>query len=140
MQVCVRCETPFDRPADPDVDIQRPAAPSKLQTHGTMAAVVVLGVFLMGVIFAFSVRDVGPFKATITGQQQSGETVAVIVQVDNEGERAGRGNCRVRSRKDNGVLAAATPFVTDRIPGGASVTQTVEVAASIGVPAEVICN
>ena len=140
MQVCVRCETPFDQPADPDVDIPRPAAPSKLQTHGTMAAVVVLGVFLMGILFALSVRDVGPFTGTLTTAQGGPPNITVTVEVENEGERAGRANCRIRSRKANGVLVAAAPFITERIPGNGTVTQTVVVPGDTGAPAEVICN
>jgi hypothetical protein len=140
LQVCVRCETPFDDATDPDLDIQRPAAPSKLQTHGTMAAVVVIGVALMGVFFGLSVRNVGPFKATITAQQPRGDNVTVTVNVANKGERAGRGNCRVRVRKANGVVVAVEPFVTERIPGKKAVTRTVDVPVSSGVPAEVTCN
>jgi hypothetical protein len=136
----VRCETPFDDSTDPDFDIQLPAAPSKLQTHGTMAAVVVLGVALMAVIFGLSVRDVGPFTGTITGQQLTGDTVTVTVQVANEGDRGGRGNCRIRARKTNGVVANVAPFVTESIPGGGSVTRTVDVPVSEGAPAEVSCN
>ena len=136
----MRCETPFDAAPDLDVDIQRPAAPSKLQTHGTMAAVVVLGVAVMGLLFWLSIRDVGPFTGTITAQQANGDTVTVTVQVANEGERGGRGNCRIRARKANGVVANVAPFVTDEIPGQGSVTSTVDVPVAEGVPAEVSCN
>ena len=136
----MRCETPFDDSTDPDLDIQRPAAPSKLQTHGTMAAVVVLGVAVMALLFWLSIRDVGPFTGTITSQQANGEAVTVTVQVANEGERAGRGNCRIRARKTNGVVANVAPFVTERIPGQGSVTRTVDVPVTDGVPAEVSCN
>jgi hypothetical protein len=140
LQVCVRCETPFDDSSDPDLDIQRPAAPSKLQTHGTMAAVVVLGVAVMAVLFGLSIRNVGPFTGTITSQQANGDTVTVTVKVANEGERAGRGNCRIRARKPSGVLTSTSAFITESIPGGRSVTRTVDVPVSDGVPAEVSCN
>lgn len=138
MQVCVRCETPFSR--DADIDLQRPAAPSKFQTHGTMAAGVVLGVVLMMFVFAFSVRDVGPFKGKITGQRASGASVTLSVQVTNDGDRTGHGNCRVRVLNQSDVLTNAAPFLTKAIPGNASIMQDVEVPTSAGRPAEIVCN
>jgi hypothetical protein len=139
LQVCVRCETPFvDAASDPDVDLQRPAAPSKIQTHGTMAVVVVVGVILMGLLFSFSVRRVGPFKGEITGQRSNGASVTVSVRVTNGGARGGHGNCRVRALKDD-VLTNVAPFLTRRIPAKGSITQDVEVPTADGTPAEISC-
>jgi hypothetical protein len=140
LQVCVRCETPFaDASSDPDIDLQRPAAPSKVQTHGTVAAVVVLGVLLMGLAFSFSVRKVGPFMGEITGQRPNGSSVTVSVRVTNKGSRAGHGNCRVRARTQDNVLTNVAPFLTPRIPGKGSVTQDVDVAAADGRPDGISC-
>lgn len=140
LQVCVRCETPFrDGASDPDVDLQRPAAPSKIQTHGTMAAVVIVGVILMGVLFAFSVRKVGPFEGEITSQRATGATVTLSVRIANAGARAGHGNCRVRVRTQADVLTSVAPFFTRRIPGKGSIMQDVEVPTADGTPAEISC-
>jgi hypothetical protein len=144
LQICVRCETPFGTPdGDPDVDIQRPAAPSTMQTHGTMAAMLVVGVVLFGVVLAFSGRDVGPFTARITGQRPAAaaNTVTVTIEVTNEGDRAGRGNCRVQVRSANNIASTARTFLTERrIPGNASVTQDVDVSTADGQPADVACS
>lgn len=143
LQVCVRCETPFARPDDdPDVDLQRPAAPSTMQTHGTMAAMVVLGVVLLGVVLAFTVRKVGPFEGTITGRRPAATagTVTVTVVVSNEGSRAGRGNCRVQVTNAKGIRKPVSPFFTVRIPGNGSITQEVDVPTVDGQPTDVICT
>jgi hypothetical protein len=140
LQVCVRCETPFADPSrDPDVDLQRPAAPSKVQTHGTMAAVVVIGVLLMGIAFSFSVRKVGPFKGEITAQRPNGASVTVSVRISNGGSRAGHGNCRVRALNQDNVLTNVAPFLTPRIPGKGALTQEVEVPVASGTPAGISC-
>ncbi|MEP7055618.1 MAG: hypothetical protein ABI912_10265 [Actinomycetota bacterium] len=140
LQVCVRCEQPFAGPgSDADLDIQRPAAPSKIQTHGTVAAVVVVGVLLMALAFSFSVRKVGPFRGEITSQRPNGSSVTVTVRISNAGSRAGHGNCRVRALTQDDVLATVEPFLTARIPGKGAVTQEVEVPTSAGVPKEISC-
>lgn len=140
LQVCVRCETPFAASSvDPDVDLQRPAAPSKLQTHGTIAAVIAFGVVLMGLVFAYSVRKVGPFTGEIVGQKPNGATVTVSVRVTNNGDRAGRGNCRVRVRAEADRARNVAPFMTERIPGNGSVTRDVDVPIADGRPAAITC-
>lgn len=143
LQVCVRCETPFAASDDDlDVDVQRPAAPSTIQTHGTMAAMVVLGVVALGVALAFSVRKVGPFEAAITGHRPAATagTVTVTVVVNNEGSRAGRGNCRVQVTNTKGIRKNVSPFFTVRIPGNGSITQDVDVPTLDGEPTDVICT
>jgi hypothetical protein len=143
LQVCVRCETPFGTSdGDPDVDIQRPAAPSTIQTHGTIAAMLVLGVVILGVVLAFAGRDVGPFTAQITGQRPAAAgTVTVTVKVTNEGDRAGRGNCRIQVQSAGNIARTVRTFLTEqRIPGHASVTQDVEVSTEDGQPAAVSCT
>ncbi|MEO6712033.1 MAG: hypothetical protein ABIM89_01230 [Mycobacteriales bacterium] len=141
LQVCVRCETPFaDGVTDLDADVQRPAAPSVIQTHGTMAAVVVVGVVLMGLIFSFSVRKVGPFKGEILSQRPNGAGVTLTVRVSNAGERAGRGNCRVKVSTSGGRVTNVAPFITQRIAANGTVTQDVEVPTEDGAPAEVTCG
>lgn len=138
LQICVRCETPFAAAGD-DADGPRPAAPSKIQTHGTMAAVVVLGVVLMGFLFAFSVRKVGPFTGEITGQRATADAVTLSVRVSNEGARSGHGNCRVRVVSEANVVRNAAPFLTQQIPGKGSITQEVVVPVADGKPTEIRC-
>jgi len=114
-----------------------------MQTHGTMAAMLVVGVVLFGVVLAFSGRDVGPFTARITGQRPAAaaNTVTVTIEVTNEGDRAGRGNCRVQVRSANNIASTARTFLTERrIPGNASVTQDVDVSTADGQPADVACS
>lgn len=140
LQVCVRCEQPFGTAAvDPDVDLQRPAAPSKTQTHGTMAAAVVVGVILMAVLLAFSVRRVGPYEGRILGTRPTADAVTVSVQIDNKGERAGHGNCRVRVRTASGIVTNSKTFLTERIAGKGMITQDVVVPTADGTPVDVAC-
>jgi hypothetical protein len=112
-----------------------------MQTHGTMAAILVLGVVLLGVVLAFSGRDVGPFTARITGQRPAAAgSVTLTIEVTNEGDRAGRGNCRVQVRNAGNIAQTVRTFLTERrIPGNASVTQDVDVSISHGRPADVSC-
>jgi hypothetical protein len=142
LQVCVRCETPFARAdGDPDIDIQRPAAPSTVQTHGTMAAMLVLGVVILGIVLALSVRNVGPFDAQISTTRPAGTgQVAVTVTVSNHGSRPGRGNCRVEVTGEDGIHSIVAPFTTAKIPGKGSVTQEVAVETDKGQPTAVTCS
>lgn len=143
LQVCVRCEQPFAGASDPDVDMQRPAAPSTFQTHGTMGLMIVIGVVILGAFLAFSSRDVGPFKGTIVGDVKPSTKIGhvlVTVTVTNAGERAGRGNCHVAVVNQGGIARPESAFLTPKIPGGGSVQQDVDVPTANGSPSEVRCS
>ena len=129
LQVCVRCETPFDATDDAGVDpieaaLPRPAAPSTVQTHGTVMLALVGGFVVLAVLLGFSVRDVGPFRAQMISSTGSEGRHEIVVEVSNAGRRAGRGNCLVTYAAGRDARPAKS-FTSERIPGGETIRQTV---------------
>lgn len=133
LQVCLRCEQPFPA-ADDDIDaaLPRPAAPSTTQIHGTVMLAVLSGFVALAVFLYFSVRGVGPFEARVVETRPAGARVAVTVEVSNKGSKAGHGKCRVHRLSEFGDRGQDHQFLSDRVPPGGSVTQTVEVEVRPG--------
>jgi hypothetical protein len=134
--VCPRCETPFDEALPPGT----PAAPSLVQTHGTVMAAVLVGFVLLLGYFALRVRDVGPFTANLVTSQRSESTLTAEVLVRNTGERAGRANCGLVLVDAGGARLRDHRFVTAPVPADGELTERVVVAVDPGVRAtEVTC-
>jgi hypothetical protein len=129
LQVCVRCETPFGTLDGEDVDLAlpRPAAPSPTQSHGTVMVALLSGFVLLAFLLWLSVRGVGPFAATVVSSEQVGDTARVTVRVTNEGTKPGHGKCRIQRVSATGDQQAPFQFLSQRVPGKGSVTETVEV-------------
>jgi hypothetical protein len=128
MQVCTRCETPFDAPgADVDLALPRPAAPSPTQSHGTVMLALLGGFVVLAVLLWLSVRGVGPFTARIVSQQPMGDKTRVTVAITNEGRKSGHGKCRVARLSSTGDNQADYQFLSERVPPHSTITQTVEV-------------
>ena len=138
LQVCVRCETPFD--AEVDLAIPRPAAPSTTQSHGTVMLGLLGGFVVLAALLWLSVRGIGPFEARLVETTGAGTDKQVVVEITNKGSRAGRGNCRI------GLQAGSTPlplknFQSHRIDGGDTLRQTVDVETQAdAVPTLVNCS
>jgi hypothetical protein len=128
LQVCVRCEAPFDEVTADDVDLAlpRPAAPSPTQSHGTVMAGLLAGFVVLAVLLYLSVRGVGPFKATVTGSQVTGTTAHLTVTISNEGRKAGHAKCRV-PRYIGDDAQPDFGFLSVRVPAHGTITQTVDV-------------
>lgn len=128
LQVCVRCETPFE-PAGEDVDLAlpRPAAPSPTQSHGTVFAGVLAGFVVLAFLLWLSVRGVGPFRGEIVSSTKVGDHARVTVTITNEGSKPGHGKCRIERVSDTGDQQPQFQFLSERVPPKQSVTQTVEV-------------
>ncbi len=130
--MCVRCETPFADAtaaiADIDQALPRPAAPSTTQSHGTIVVTIVAGFLVLAVVLFFSVRDVGPFEGRLLGTPAvGGPTTSVQVEVRNQGDRAGRANCRITLEGTTGGALQGHRFLSQKVPANGVVTQTVQV-------------
>ena len=141
LQVCVECETPFPREeTDVDLALPRPAAPSPTQSHGTVMVGLLAGFVVLAVLLGLSVRGVGPFTAEVVETVPAGDRSRVTITVRNAGSKAGHGNCRVTRISETGDLRPEWPFLSERVAGKSSVTQTVEVPVEPGVhTAQVTC-
>ena len=139
--MCVRCETPFE-PAGEDVDLAlpRPAAPSPTQSHGTVMVAVLSGFVLLAVLLWLSVRGVGPFTASVVETTRVGDQARVTVTITNEGSKPGHGKCRIERISDTGDSQPPHQFLSERVRGGQTVTQTVAVDLTPGVrTGQVVC-
>lgn len=141
LQVCVTCETPFDDGVDPiDAALPRPAAPSAAQSHGTVMLALLGGFVVLAVLLGFSVRDVGPFRARLLEVRGTGEQRELVVEVSNDGRRAGRGNCLVTYAAGRDARPARN-FTSERIAGGGTVRQSVTlVNEADAAPTGVTCR
>ena len=137
LQVCVRCETPFDAPAgadDVDIDLAlpRPAAPSPSQSHGTVMVAVLSGFVVLGFLLWLSVRGVGPFTGTIVTTVRQDDNARVTINVTNEGSKSGHGKCRIERVSETGNQEAPFQFLSERVTPDGTITQTVEVPLDPG--------
>ena len=141
LQVCVRCESPFDAP-DVETSLPRPAAPATSQSHGTVIGLLLVGFVVLGVLLYFSVRNIGPFRAQVLSTQVAGSNAVVTVEVRNEGDRAGHGKCAI-ARKDSGTGDLREPFqfLSERVPAHSAIRQTVQVPVeqNVVVTTEIRC-
>ncbi|MDQ1712567.1 MAG: hypothetical protein QOE45_2017 [Frankiaceae bacterium] len=140
LQVCVRCETPFEPAEDVDLALPRPAAPSPSQSHGTVMIALIGGFVLMGVLLAWSVRGVGPFQGRLVSVTPVAGKTVVTVAVTNDGRKAGRAKCRVHRIGTSGDAAPEFAFLSQRVAPHATETETVEVPDADGATvAQVSC-
>ena len=135
------CETPFPvDDADIDAALPRPAAPSPTQSHGTLMAALLVGFVVLAVLLGLRIRGVGPFTVTVVSTAPAGDITRMTITVANEGRKAGHGNCRVGRVSQQGDQRPEWPFLSQRVPGKSSVTQTIEVPVEPGVrPTQVTC-
>lgn len=125
---------------DIDTELPRPAAPSTVQSHGTVLAAVLAGFVVLAVLLAFSVRGIGPFEATLVETTGTGETRQVVVEIANEGRRAGRGNCLV-TYKAGADARLPRNFTSERVEPGQTLRQTVTLTNDAdATPTGVVCR
>lgn len=135
--MCVRCEEPFPAAAavgtdDIDLALPRPAAPSPSQSHGTVMVAVLGGFVVLALLLWLSVRGVGPFEASVVKSEPAGTKTNVTVQVSNKGSKPGHGKCRIHRLSEFGDRGQDFQFLSQRVPGGGTITQTVEVDVRAG--------
>jgi len=142
LQVCLRCETPYADPAPPgdvaaDLDIDatrpRPAAPSSTQSHGTVFLGVLVGFVLLAVLLRLSIAGVGPFRVQIVESRSVGTQLEVTLRITNDGDRAGRANCRIPLADEADVVQPPHTLLTQRIDPDETVTQVLTVTVREGV-------
>lgn len=134
--MCVRCQTPFDLGVD-DVELAlpRPAAPSPTQSHGTVMVALMSGFVVLALLLWLSVRGVGPFTAEVVSTRTGSVTgsLDVTVSIHNDGTKGGHGKCRIERVGTGGVREPAFQFLSERVPGGETITQTITVEVKPGV-------
>ena len=110
--------------------------PSASQYHGTVAVAIVLAVAGLAFAASLTLRGIGPWSASVAGAEASGAgSVAVTVNVANEGTNSGRAKCRIVARGDNGEVLRTRNFVTHSIAGGAATDWIESVPGLDAVPA-----
>lgn len=126
---------------DIDLALPRPAAPSPTQSHGTVMVALLAGFVGLAFLLWLSVRGVGPFTATVVSSTVEGSTAQVTVSITNEGRKAGHGKCRVeRVSTATGDLQTAHQFLSRRVPGKSTITETVTVKLAQGErTGQVVC-
>lgn len=128
-------------PVDDDIDLAlpRPAAPSPTQSHGTVMVALLAGFVGLAFLLWLSVRGVGPFTATVVSTSEQGTNALVTVTIANEGTKGGHGKCRVERLR--GVdQQPAYQFLSKRVPGNGTITETVTVPLAEGERAgQVVC-
>lgn len=132
LQVCLRCEQPFEDGTDVDLALPRPAAPSPTQSHGTVMVALLAGFVGLAFLLWLSVRGVGPFEARVLETKPAGAKTAITVEVSNKGSKAGHGKCRVERLSEFGDRGEDFQFLSERVPGKSTITQTVEVDVRAG--------
>ena len=125
---------------DVETALPRPAAPSTTQSHGTVLLALLAGFVVLAVLLGFSVRGIGPFEARLVSSTGTAETRQVVVEVTNEGRRAGRGNCLV-SYKAGADARPSRNFMSERVEPGGTVRQVVTLTNEFdATPTGVVCR
>ena len=114
--------------------LPRPAAPATTQSHGTILLGVLLGFVVLFVLLRLSISGVGPFTVQIVDSQSAGQTLTLTLAVTNEGDRAGRANCRVPLADANNVVQPPENVLTEvEIKPGETYTQVIRLTVPEGV-------
>ncbi|HVF21347.1 MAG TPA: hypothetical protein VNA14_14055 [Mycobacteriales bacterium] len=122
--------------------LPRPAAPANTQSHGTILLGVVLGFLVLFALLRWSISGVGPFAVQIVDSQSAGQTLTLTLDITNEGDRAGRANCRVPLADADGVVQAPKNVLSRvEIKPGQTYTQviTLDVAEGVAPSGEITC-
>jgi hypothetical protein len=85
------------------------ALPSPIQGHATVLVAVALTIGLLGFLAFNALGGIGPFSATVVGQDRTapGGPVTVSLEVANGGTRAGAARCQVTGRSGDGELISS---------------------------------
>ncbi|HEX6656423.1 MAG TPA: hypothetical protein VF153_09450 [Candidatus Limnocylindria bacterium] len=114
------------------------ATPSASQYHGTMVVAIITGVIGLAIWATLATRGVGPYQASVVSfASVEGDTVAVTVQVSNQGTNRGTPICNLVARDAGGVELRSTGLTTSQIDGGQSATFTGRIPGLAQAPAAV---
>ena len=124
-----------------DEAIPRPAVPASTQSHGTVLLCLVLGFVVLFALLRWSVSGVGPFAVQLVDTRASGSSLELTLRITNEGDRAGRANCRVPMADESDVVQPPKTILTQRIDPGETLTQviTVDVPEGVRPSGEISC-
>jgi hypothetical protein len=111
--------------------------PSRTQYHGTMYALIAVGVAVTLTLAALVNGGVGPFAATNVRSVQTANGPQVVATVRNQGEHSGRARCVATWTSAQGGLQQSGVVQTDLIQPGQSADVTIPLFALRTGPANV---
>ncbi len=118
---------------DIDQELPRPAGPSTTQSHGTILLAILAGFLVLGILLRLSISGVGPFSVQLVDQRSTDSTLELTIRITNEGDRAGRANCRVPLADEANVVQPPKTVLTKRIDPNETITQVVTLDVPDGV-------
>ena len=114
--------------------LPRPAVPATTQSHGTILLGVLIGFVLLFGLLRWSISGVGPFAVQIVDSTSTGRTLTLTLEITNEGDRAGRANCRIPLADARDVVQPPKNVLTEvEIKPGQTYTQVVTLTVPEGV-------
>jgi predicted nucleic acid-binding Zn ribbon protein len=112
--------------------------PSASQYHGTMVVAIIAGVVGLAIWASLSMRDAGPYAATVVSLTPAGrDAAAVTVEVENQGSGRGTPSCRLEAHDAAGRPLRSSSLQTSSIEGGASAAFTARLTGLSEQPDEV---
>lgn len=99
--------------------------PSRTQYHGTMYALIAVGVAITLTLAALVNGGVGPFTSTDVRTVQTSDGPEVTATVHNQGDHAGRARCVATWTGTQGGLQQSSLVQTNLIPPGQAANVTI---------------
>jgi len=117
------------------------ATPSATQYHGTVVVAIVAGVAALAIAASWSLRDVGPYQAEVSGFSPLAPAgYEVTLSVTNQGTRAGRAKCQLVALGESGTRLRTRSVVIGPIDGGETLTVSETIAGLTQEPARVTAS
>lgn len=114
------------------------ATPSATQYHGTIVVAIVAGIVIMAIAASLAMRGVGPFHGeALQWTAQPPRGLLVRVQVENEGNTAGRAKCQLTARDGAERMLGISSTISPQVPGGGAITFEERIAGLSVAPASV---
>lgn len=112
-------------------------APSASQYHGTVAVAIVAAVAALAIAASLSMRGVGPYSGTVVGVEPADPGFTITYTATNQGTNPGRAKCRIVALDEDGRRMRTAGTITESIPGGATLTDSVTISGLQSKPATV---
>ena len=114
-------------------ELPRPAVPATTQSHGTILLGIIAGFVVLGLLLRLTISGVGPFHVQLVDSTSTGTELTVTLRITNEGDRAGRANCRVPLANEANVVQPPKTVLTQRIEPGETITEVITLTVPDGV-------
>lgn len=111
--------------------------PSASQYHGTVAVAIVAAVAALAIAASLSMRGVGPYAAQVRDVMPADPGYTITYAATNQGTNPGRAKCQLVTLDADGRRLRVASSITDQIPGGATVVESVTISGLEVEPASV---